>query len=505
MHYIKKKIGTITTTHESPTPQKFHFVIDKYINDDLVHSGQFIKVESSNGEIIGSIQNIIKTNKYFQSAEAVRGYQQSGLPLNSIFPTDTWEYCLCETKVLGLRSNNHLERLSIPPSPGDNIYLIDDEELSDLLGLDLKDGINLGKVLYHNLDSKINMTRMFQKHVAILAMSGAGKSYLTSIILEELLKRNKEQGRIAMVLFDVHGEYTSFARENGDEKLAIESDILYNNNLIKAHYVSFKTSNINEYQFANYMPQMSSIQIRELGRILKNLKQNKKQYNLKDIITEIESDELMKSQTKEALISWFYSLDTLNLFDLDENPNLEQSIQPGKLVLFDLSGLTSIKKKQMIVDYVAKNLFYLRKNNKICPFILILEEAHQFIPEGAGKESALARNILETYAREGRKFGSLLCLLSQRPVRLSTTVLSQCGTHIILKITNPYDLDNIRKSSEFITRETLDAISNLPVGEGLIVGSSVNFPLFIKIRHKIMTHSEKFEDLETTCKKFDLN
>ena len=505
MHYIKKKIGTITTTHESPTPNKFHFVVDKYVNDGVVHAGQFIRVESSRGDIIASIQNIIKTNKYFQSAEAVRGYQQSGLPLNSIFPTDNWEYCLCESKVLGFRSNSHLERVSVPPSPGDKIYLIEDDELSNLLGLDKNSGLNLGEVLHHKLESKINLTKMFQKHVAILAMSGAGKSYLTSIILEELLNRTKEQGRIAMVLFDVHGEYNEFVKQNGEFKSNSDSGILFNNNLIKAHYVSFKTSTLSEYQFANYIPQMSSIQIRELGRILKKLKTIRKNFGLSDIIAEIEADESIKSQTKEALSSWIYSLENLNLFEMDDNPKLEETIEPGQLIIFDLSSLINIKKKQMIVDYIAKKLFYLRKNNKICPFILILEEAHQFIPEGAGKESALARGILETYAREGRKFGSLLCLLSQRPVRLSTTVLSQCGTHIILKITNPYDLDHIRKSSEFITRETLDAISNLPVGEGLIVGSAVNFPLFIKIRKKNIIHNEKFEDLESTCKKFDIN
>ncbi len=501
---MKYKIGTITTTFNSPTPTTFHFVVERNIEDGVVHSGQFIRIKTKNSDFIGTIQNIIKTNKYFQSAEAVRGYQQSGLSLNSIFPTDNWEYCLCESKILGKLSNSHLERVSFPPSPGDDVYLIDDVELSNLLGLDQDHGLNLGKVLYHDLDSKINLTRLFQKHLAILAMSGSGKSYLTSVIIEELLRRDQEDGRIAMILFDVHGEYSGFVKNNGDTEDVGDLGILHNNNLIKAHYISFKTSNLSEYQFANYLPQMSSIQIREFGRILKDLKNVNKHYNLKDIITHVESDESIKSQTKDAIISWLYSLESLNLFESEENPNLKESIKPGKIIIFDLSDLINIKKKQMIVDYIAKRLFYLRKNGDICPFVLILEEAHQFIPEGASKEHALARGILETYAREGRKFGSLLCLLSQRPVRLSTTVLSQCGTHFILKITNPYDLDHIRKSSEFITKETLEAISNLPVGEGLIVGSAVNFPLFIKIRQKTLSKKEKFETLELICKKFDI-
>ena len=72
-------------------------------------------------------------------------------------------------------------------------------------------GLNLGKVEYHDTEVKLNLTKLLSKHLAILAQSGAGKSYFTSTLLEELLERKKEQGRVGIIVLDVHGEYSSFA------------------------------------------------------------------------------------------------------------------------------------------------------------------------------------------------------------------------------------------------------------------------------------------------------
>ncbi|MFX0134186.1 MAG: ATP-binding protein, partial [Candidatus Hodarchaeota archaeon] len=215
------------------------------------------------------------------------------------------------------------------------------------------------------------------------------------------------------------------------------------------------------------------------------------------------SNENIKTQTKDALKGWLYKLKTYGLFGESENPNLMSSIKPGEALIFDLSPTTGLKKKQMIVDYIASRFFWLRKENLIPPFVLVLEEAHQFVPEGRKRELAISRSIIELYAREGRKFGSSLCVISQRPVKLSTTVLSQCGTNIILRITNPYDLDHIRESSEQITKESLKMISTLPIGEALVVGNVVNFPIFVKVRQKKSNPKTKFLDLEESAKDFE--
>ncbi|MDO8626958.1 MAG: ATP-binding protein, partial [Candidatus Diapherotrites archaeon] len=144
-----------------------------------------------------------------------------------------------------------------------------------------------------------------------------------------------------------------------------------------------------------------------------------------------------------------------------------------------------------------------RRQKLLPPFLLILEEAHQFIPEMSSRETALAKGIMETIAREGRKFGCSLCLISQRPIQLSTTVLSQCNTHIILRITNPYDLKHISESSESLDKRSEEMLTTLRVGEALIVGEAVSFPVFFKVRKRNSIESSHEISLEQAAIKFE--
>ena len=172
------------------------------------------------------------------------------------------------------------------------------------------------------------------------------------------------------------------------------------------------------------------------------------------------------------------------------------------LTIIDLSETISRKRKQMIVAYLSKKLFEKRRQGRTPPFLLVLEEAHQYVPEKARAEHAISSGIIQTIAREGRKFHASLCLISQRPIQLSTTVLSQCNTHVIMRVTNPYDLKHIGESSEGITREVENQISGLRVGTALIVGEAVNFPIFVKVRKRNSRESEKGLPLEKAASEY---
>ncbi|MBN1940919.1 MAG: ATP-binding protein, partial [Candidatus Diapherotrites archaeon] len=151
----------------------------------------------------------------------------------------------------------------------------------------------------------------------------------------------------------------------------------------------------------------------------------------------------------------------------------------------------------------SRRLFYDRRSKTIPPFLLVLEEAHQLVPEKASEENALSRSIIRTIAREGRKFGASLCLVSQRPVQLDTTALSQCNTHIILRITNPYDLKHIGESSEGLDSRATDMITSLRVGEALIVGEATHYPLFFKVRLRKSAESRHEQTLEQSAIDFE--
>ena len=482
-----QEIGTVISTLEGPSTRKFSFVINK---DSVVRRGQFVQLKNHDGNLIGRVADVVKANKYFMRPDSVKEYESSGRSMDDLFPVDHWEYLVAEVNCLGVHTGNGFVDSSFPPSPGTRVVQPENQILTELFGLD-SNGLLIGTIPHHDVEVKLSPTRLLQKHLAILAISGAGKSFLTSVILEELMARRPEQGQLAVIVIDTHGEYSSFADDpkySGRVSVFPISD------------VQIGLANLRSYQFSEFMPNLTYPQMRELLKVMDTLK--KKNYNLSDLIDAVESNEKIKPATKEPLLSNLMSLRMTGLFGVADYPSLEELVKQGSLSIIDLSETTNLNSKQMLVAYIARKLFNARKDGIIPPFLLVLEEAHQFVPETMKKEHAISKGIMQTIAREGRKFNASLCLISQRPIQLSTTVLSQCNTHIILRITNPYDLDHIGKSSEGMTRSVIKQISSLKVGTGIIVGEAVNFPLFVKIRARHSKASEKGLPLEKAAAEY---
>jgi len=484
---MPKIIGTVISTFEGPSTDQFNFVIKEDSGEIPVHKGQFIQLKTEQGILVGRVDEVIKTNRYFMQAESVREYEKSGKPLMDMFPVDRWEYLVAKTTTLGIFNNGLIKRATYPPSPGSKVVEIDKSILTDFLGLD-SNGLNIGKITFHDLDAKINLTKLFQKHLAILAISGAGKSHLVSVFLEELLDRSKDMGKPAIIVIDPHGEYAGFAE---DKKYSKKTRVYDKDSL------SISASSLSPYQIMEFLPEISHVQRRELVKIIMNLRKKKKFYSIKDLMNEIEASEI-KKVTKDTLISWISNLNVTRLFSNYSKPKVEELAKPGQMSVLDLSGFLRLNEKQIIVTYFARKLFYARHRGKIPPFIFIVEEAHQFCPEGIERQHAISKGIIQTIAREGRKFHASLVLVSQRPIQLSTTALSQCNTQILLRIVNPYDLKHIAESSEAITNDLIKTLPGLQVGEAIITGNAVNHPLFVQIRQRKSKESSRlgvnFED-----------
>ncbi|WXG43219.1 MAG: ATP-binding protein [Promethearchaeati archaeon SRVP18_Atabeyarchaeia-1] len=500
-----KEIGSVVCTIDGPSSTEFSFVVTRSTEGDVpVRRGQLVELKGEEGEVIGSVTEILKTNRYFERAEAVKEFERSA-PIRTIFPVDRWEYVIATAKLMGVRNsaNGRFVKADYPPSPGEKVYLAEDELISDILGFEREDGLYLGTLYQHSTKVSLNLTRLLQKHAALLGISGGGKSYLASVMIEELLSRRKEQGRLAIVVVDVHGEYTSLAEKPSETSIEDYSGRV---TVVKGSYFEIAARHLSPVLMMELAPQMSVIQARELSRIFDGVKkrsmESKQPFSLPDIIKDVESDEHINPRSKEALLGWLFDLESLKIVGREENPSLDDALAPGKAVIIDLSDTVNLRRKQIIVTYLATRLFSLRRREEVPPFVMILEEAHQFCPEGS-KIRAPSRGIIETIAREGRKFFASLVLISQRPVRLSTTVLSQCNTHIVMRVTNPYDLQHIGESSEGIDRPALDIISSLRAGEALIVGSAVNFPIFMSIRKRKSNEPRLSRSLEEVARRFD--
>lgn len=129
---------------------------------------------------------------------------------------------------------------------------------------------------------------------------------------------------------------------------------------------------------------------------------------------------------------------------------------------------------KIILDYLR-----LQKYKAKIPINLIIEEAHRFVKNEAFN-GALSYNIFERIAKEGRKYGLLMGISSQRPSELSKTVVSQCSNFIIHRVQNPDDLNYISKMVPYINRSILDRLTYLQTGHALVFGTAINLPTLTK-------------------------
>ncbi|MEM5784129.1 MAG: ATP-binding protein [Candidatus Aenigmatarchaeota archaeon] len=486
---MQNYIGTVISTEDTPNIYEFKFIITSNVK-----AGQYISVNTNEGEYIGKIKNIIKISPYFQNPDAVKEIEKTGSSISEVFPSDNWEYLIGDVEVIGLFNNGNISKAYFPVTPGAKVYIAKNYILEKIFGFDLENGLNLGKIEHHNLDVKINMSKLLKKHLAVLAMSGAGKSYFTSVLIEELLDK-KENEQPAIILIDPHGEYSGFNDDLNYRKKV---------NLIKGKDFKISVPTLNAEFLIDLMPDPSSVQKRELRRIFSIVKEKYRNtaYNLDKIIEELNNDEEIKSDTKNILLNFLEDLNDTGIFAEFDNPSLEKITRQGHLTIIDISDITELREKRIIVAILAKKLFLARRANIIPPFLFIVEEAHNFAPQQVKKENAISKNIIEKIAREGRKFYACLCLISQRPVHLSTTAISQCNTHVLLRITNPYDIQHIQESCEGITGESVKILPSLKVGEAIIVGEAVNFPIQLKVREMKSKFRKSDVSLEEACKKF---
>jgi len=474
-------IGIVISTPTSPSLEIIEIIIEKNAMHKI-ERGQFLCIPlTENIQIIAIVTNIRKTNAYYETFDpnvqeiASRNYE-------GIFPTGEWENTVAELKPLGQVEINTkaISRVKVPVSPGTRAKVASPQLLSTFLGLD-DSGLYLGNLSSNNVRIKLNISKLLRKHLAILAISGAGKSYATSILLEELYN----YGKLGILVIDPHGEYTQILPE-------IEKDPRVQ--IINSSFISIGVPSLTAWQLSEFMPEISIVQARVLNDVIESVKKEKnEEYALQDLIYYLDNSETINSRTKDALIGWLLSLQRTFLFSNQSNPSLDEIIEPGQITIVDLSGIQNIRSRQIITHYLIGNLYYKRMRGEIPPILFIIEEAHQFCPETS---RSISKRIIETIAREGRKFYASLCLISQRPVNMSVTALSQCNSNLIMRIRNPYDQDFIGRISEGIDRSALKSLPDLEIGEALIVGEAINYPTFLKIRTRRFRSKDHLPDLE---------
>ena len=397
------------------------------------------------------------------------------------------EKAIAICNIIGYRNNNILTGLKTPFEPGIEVLRAEENFIRETLGLEKsRNGAYIGKLSYYNIDVYLDIDKLLNKHICVLAKSGSGKSYCSSVIIEELLEKN-----IPVLILDPHGEYGSLKYpSNKTEKLnefnlkpkgylkqiqEYSTDIGINT---ECKPLKLSSVNLSAGELLHLLPaKLNNQQKGILYAALKNLDT----IDFDSLIYFLESQD---SNVKYTLISIIEYIKKLGIFS-EEFTSLNELIIPGKCTIINLKGVEQ-EIQEVVVYKLAKDLFNERKKGNIPPFFLVIEESHNFVPERSFSEAKSSRVLRQIFS-EGRKFGLGCCLISQRASRVDKSALSQVTTQIILKITNPNDIKAVSNSVEGINLETEKEIRNIPIGTALVTGV-VDLPLFVNIRPRRSKH-----------------
>ncbi len=402
------------------------------------------------------------------------------------------------------------------PTLGAEIHVVKSREIhsifTDVLQYGFKVGYMSGSV---PVPVSLNPSAMFGRHLAILGQSGSGKSWTVTSLLQTAISSMPNSH---IIMLDLHGEYC-WRDEDGELHSAFDKKVV--------RYLDARDLEI-PYWVMTYSDLVdllidpndknASIQKAFLKDVLQDLKEPEAKsagigavsidspiyFSIEELYkrfkeaneqrTEFGKTEgLMFGRFDEFLLKLQSRLnDSRYDFLLKPQKRKESSSLSG--LLRDFVGLGTPRAQITVIDLssipfdirpsisaqigrLAFEFNLWNPENRRFPILLVCEEAHAYIPrEGTGQYDG-TRKTMERIAKEGRKYGVGLAVISQRPHELSETVLAQCGTFICLRITNPNDQEYVKKLVPEGEGDVLKMLPGLGRGEALALGEGTPLPV----------------------------
>ncbi len=419
---------------------------------------------------------------------------------------------------------DHVE-LSMPRSPPPTCSIVKRAPKSIL---DMIFGPNSGHVKLGHLLTReevnvyADMNRIVSRHLAVLAVTGAGKSNAIAVIAREALKLGAP-----LILFDMHSEYTGLDFGSGE---IVEVEPFVDPNMLsleetsrllgiswdkaakqyiylrfawkvvrKAHARDLFGTLMRECDESppeepNYLDGISAI-ISKMIRLLEgeglsdsNVINFSVENGGRGILSALGERVLLNKKDRDSLYSLKSRLqmveDRYSFLLKPNNGEIIDYMDFSRLVIVKLGSLDT-EMADLVVGHALSTLLHRAKSavlglsNEGVPYpaLAIIEEAHLLIPADL---RTYTKEIASRIAREGRKFGVGLALVSQRPKRLDPDVLSQMVNKIVLRVIEPEDQAYVRRASEFLSEDLMEYLPSLNVGEAILVGPMVQVPAIIK-------------------------
>ena len=440
-----------------------------FISDKMPKVGEYVTIEYDGKKVLGMIENLIRGNDALNvdinDFKAIRKISQIGADEN---------YIRGKVKILG-DVNDNLKLPRTPVLPGTEIKLADRDTLNEIFKVN--NPIKLGCLVNQSdVDVNVEANPILSRHLAILAMTGAGKSNTVSVLINEMLSYF-----VPVFVFDMHGEYVGANFPNGEVNVIKPK--------INPVYMSF-----HEIKRLVNIPSNGYIQERHFRRAFKTAKEMVRSgtahtNNFLQIIYDILLSDSQEEGSDKQIVDVMNKIDDsmdkyANIFD-NNIGNILTNIKIGHVNVLDLSQ-SDESIANVLVSHIMRNALQMRKNavhgkderGLDFPVFFILEEAHILAPN---KRDSDSKRWIQRVAREGRKFGLGLCLVSQSPKTVDHDALSQMNNMIILRLVEPEDQRHVQSASESLSQDLVNQLPSLNVGEAVVLGLMSKVPTLVKI------------------------
>ena len=440
-----------------------------FISDKMPKVGEYVTIEYDGKKVLGMIENLIRGNDALNvdinDFKAIQKISQIGADDN---------YIRGKVKILG-DVNDNLKLPRTPVLPGTEIKLADRDTLNEIFKVN--NPIKLGCLVNQSdVDVNVEANPILSRHLAILAMTGAGKSNTVSVLINEMLSYF-----VPVFVFDMHGEYVGANFPNGEVNVIKPK--------INPVYMSF-----HEIKRLVNIPSNGYIQERHFRRAFKTAKEMVRSgtahtNNFLQIIYDILLSDSQEEGSDKQIVDVMNKIDDsmdkyANIFD-NNIGNILTNIKIGHVNVLDLSQ-SDESIANVLVSHIMRNALQMRKNAVHgkderaldFPVFFILEEAHILAPN---KRDSDSKRWIQRVAREGRKFGLGLCLVSQSPKTVDHDALSQMNNMIILRLVEPEDQRHVQSASESLSQDLVNQLPSLNVGEAVVLGLMSKVPTLVKI------------------------
>ena len=511
--------------------RKVLILVEKSEDLRKAHVGQLVAIGlpgAIEAWLIGLIERVIKTivNVDVSGEEEDSTEEVIESVANTVKVTLLGSLVSMPHEVIFSRSLNQV------PEIDSECHILRDAQLETFMGILSQSGkkgnsFEIGK---YTIDEKakayLDGNKFFQRHAALVGSTGSGKSWAVASILEKAAKLPSAN----LVVFDLHGEYRklSYAKQlriPGPEDLGKSSNELLHLPYWLLNAEEMQTMFIDRTEFTahNQVMAFQDAVIEQKKAILTKL--GKEQvlaaftldspvpFSLGNVISTLKSlNEEMIDGARGLKQGTFYGQfsrlltrirSKLNdkrygfLFQAPESEHKYEAMANLAAKLMDFSKTKSQIKVidfsevpedilPIIVGLVARIIYQVQfwtEHEERHPLVFVCDEAHLYLPKKEGQNPVEKRAIenFEKIAKEGRKYGVALFIISQRPSDVSDTILSQCNNVISLRLTNSSDQITVRKLMPESLESMMEVLPIMDIGEGMVVGDAVLLPSRIKI------------------------